>query len=109
MPYQGTVNGKIVDGIADAVTSVAGKKTAVEAKFVDDWSTSLRNPASPVGSKPWAVSEQQNMVNQAIKYSSGFEGGVIYHTNSAELAAHYSQAFKNAGMTNFKFVITPVK
>jgi filamentous hemagglutinin len=105
--YKTVVDGQRVNGIADTVTSVAGKQTAVEAKFVEDWATSLRNPSSPVGNKPWAISEQQAMVNQAAKYSSGFEGGVIYHTNSTELAAYYSQAFKDAGITNFKFVITP--
>jgi filamentous hemagglutinin len=56
-----------------------------------------------------SAAEQQAMVSQAAKYSSGFEGGVIYHTNSAELATYYSQVFKDAGITNFKFVITPVK
>jgi len=105
--YSTLVNGQEVNGIADTVTSVAGKQTAVEAKFVEDWATSLRNPASPVGNKPWAISEQQAMVNQATKYSSYFDGGVIYHTNSTELAAYYSQVFKDAGITNFKFVITP--
>jgi hypothetical protein len=105
--YSTLVNGQEVNGIADTVTSVAGKQTAVEAKFVEDWATSLRNPASPVGNTPWAISEQQAMVNQATKYSSYFDGGVIYHTNSTELAAYYSQVFKDAGITNFKFVITP--
>jgi hypothetical protein len=107
--YTATVNGQTVNGIADGVTSFVGRPTAIEAKYVGSWSESIRNPASPIGSKPWAVAEQQAMVNQAAKYSSGFEGGVIYHTNSVELATHYSQVFKNAGITNFKFVITPVK
>lgn len=49
------------------------------------------------------------MVEQAKKYSSGFEGGVIYHTNSQELASQYSKAFTEAGVANFKFVITLVK
>ena len=62
-----------------------------------------------IGNKPWAIAEQQAMVNQAAKYSSYFPGGAIYHTNSAEFAAHYSQVSKDAGITNFKFVITPVK
>jgi hypothetical protein len=30
------------------VTIVNGQRTAVEAKFVEDWGSSLRNPASPV-------------------------------------------------------------
>jgi filamentous hemagglutinin len=47
------------------------------------------------------------MIDQASKYSAGFEGGVIYHTNSTELVAHYTEVFNNAGITNFRFVITP--
>lgn len=62
-----------------------------------------------MGSKPWSAAEQTKMVDQAKKYSSGFEGGVIYHTNSPELASYYSKVFTDAGVTNFKFLITPVK
>jgi YD repeat-containing protein len=105
--FTALVNGEEVNGVADMVTSVAGQQTAVEAKYVDDWSTSIRNPNSPNGSEPWAVAEQQNVIDQAAKYSSGFEGGVIYHTNSQDFANYYSQAFSNAGITNFRFVITP--
>lgn len=50
------------------------KPTAIEAKFVDNWSTSLRNPESVTGSKPWAIAEQQKMVDQAKKYTAGFAG-----------------------------------
>jgi filamentous hemagglutinin len=108
-PYTTTVNGQTVSGIADGVITAGGQTTAIEAKFVGNWSESIRNPASPIGNTPWAIAEQQAMVNQAAKYTSYFEGGVIYHTNSAELATYYSQVFKDAGITNFKFVITPVK
>lgn len=91
------------------MTIFNGQRTAVEAKFVEDWGSSLRNPTSPVASKPWSAAEQTKTVGQAKKYSSGFEGGVIYHTNSPELANHCSQVFTDAGVKNFKFVITPVK
>ncbi|KVM84608.1 filamentous hemagglutinin N-terminal domain-containing protein [Burkholderia stagnalis] len=107
--YTAIVDGRRVSGIADDVTTVNGKLTAVEAKFVDDWSTSMRNPNSPNGTTPWALAEQQTMVAQAQKYSAGFDGGVVYHTNSPQLAAYYSKVFGNAGITNFKFVITPTK
>ena len=107
--YTTIVNGQRVNGVADNVTIVNGQRTAVEAKFVEDWGSSLRNPASSVGSKPWSTAEQTKMVDQANKYSSGFEGGVIYHTNSPELASHYSKIFNESGVKNFKFVITPVK
>ncbi len=49
------------------------------------------------------------MVAQAKKYSAGFEGGVVYHTNSPDLAAYYSKVFSDAGIKSFKFVITPVR
>jgi len=107
--FEAIIDGKVLNGVADEVAMIGGKRTAVEAKFVEDWSASLRNPTSPTGSKPWSVAEQTKMVDQAKKYSSGFEGGVVYHTNSAELASHYSKIFTEAGVTNFKFVITPVK
>ncbi|HXR90212.1 MAG TPA: hypothetical protein VN750_08015 [Steroidobacteraceae bacterium] len=105
--YTAVVDGELVRGVADAVTTVDGVDTAVEAKYVADWTQSLRNPDSPAGDLPFAVSEQQAMVDQAAKYSAGFEGGVIYHTNSVDLANYYSQAFNEAGITNFRFVITP--
>lgn len=81
--YEALVDGQWVDGVADNVVQIGGKNTAIEAKYVDDWAVSLRNPLSPNGTKPWALAEQQKMLNQA-------------------------QKFKNAGITNFEFVITPV-
>lgn len=51
--------------LADDVVIVGDKKMAIEAKYVDDWGASIRNPTSPNGSKPWAVAEQQNMVTAA--------------------------------------------
>ena len=104
--YEAIVDGKLVSGVADNVAVVAGKNTAIEAKFVDDWATSIRNPASPAGARPWAKAEQANMVEQAKKYSAAFDQ-VIFHTNSPELAAQYTKMFQDAGVANFKFVITP--
>ena len=106
--FRTVVDGKIVNGVADDVAIIGGKKTAVEAKFVENWDDSLRNPASQAGLKPWSIAEQTVMVDQAKKYSSGFDGGVVYHTNSPELASYYSKLFTDAGITKFKFVITPV-
>ena len=99
--------GQWVDGVADNVVQIGGKNTAIEAKYVDDWAASLRNPLSLNGTKPWALAEQRKMLNQAQKYNSAFNQ-IIYHTNSVELANYYSDMFKNAGITNFEFVITPV-
>ena len=107
--FSAIVDGQRVNGIADDVVTIDGLPTAVEAKLVDDWATSLRNPDSPVGQQHWAQAEQQAMINQARRYDAGFEGGVIYHTNSPELAAHYSDAFREAGIENFDFVITPTQ
>jgi hypothetical protein len=105
--FTAIVNGEPVSGVADAVAEINGQNTAIEAKFVDNWATSLRNPNSPIGQTPFAIQEQQEVVNQAANYSAAFEGGVVYHTNSVEFANYYSNAFTNAGITNFKFVITP--
>ncbi|WP_277973265.1 hemagglutinin repeat-containing protein [Pantoea agglomerans] len=107
--YTTIISGKRVNGVADNVIIINGQRTAVEAKFVEDWGNSLRNPTSSVGSKPWSVAEQTKMLDQARKYSAAFEGGVIYHTNSPELADHYSKLFADAGVNKFKFIITPVE
>lgn len=101
------VDGAFVSGVADNVAVIGGKGTAVEAKFVDEWANSLRNPASPNGGRPWAVTEQRAMIDQARRYSAAFAGGAVYHTNSPELAAFYGQAFRDAGIENIRFVLTP--
>lgn len=72
--YTGIVDGLPVNGIADNVVD----GIAIEAKYVEDWEKSLRNP---LDTHPWAISEQQKLVNQAKKYSDAFDK-VIYHTNS---------------------------
>lgn len=104
--YEALVNGEWISGVADNVVTIDGKNVAVEAKFVEDWSASIRNPASKNGTRPWALTEQQTVIYQAMKYNAAFDN-VIYHTNSTELATHYSRAFSDAGVNNFKFVITP--
>ena len=105
--YTTIINGEIVSGVADNITKIGGKNTAIEAKYVKDWSKSIRNPNSKIGNKPFAIAEQQNMLSQAQKYSAAFPGGVTYHTNSPELASHYTKVFQDAGINNFKFEITP--
>ena len=102
------IDGQQVRGVADNVAEINGNLVAIEAKYVDNWAASLRNPASPEGGRPWAVAEQQKMIDQAVKYSRGFDQ-VIYHTNSPELANHYSPLFRRAGVNNFEFMITPAK
>jgi hypothetical protein len=91
--------------VADNVASIGGHNVAVEAKFVNDWAKSLRNPASAIGNKPFAVAEQAKMLEQARKYSAAFDE-VIYHSNSAELIAHYTKVFQDAGIPNFRFILT---
>ena len=105
--FEVMVNGVPKSYVADNVALIGGKRTAVEAKLVDDWANSLRNPASPIGAQPWAIKEQQKMIEQARQYSVNFKGGAIYHTNSPELAAFYGQAFRDAGIKNIRFVLTP--
>ena len=105
--FTALVDGVEEQGVADAVTTVNNVPTAVEAKFTGNWGSSIYNPGSPIGQAPFAQEAQQTMISQAATYSNGFEGGVIYHTNSPQLAAYYTQAFEQAGITNFQFVITP--
>lgn len=107
--YQTLVDGKMVSGVADDVTNIDGKLTAVEAKYVDDWTKSIRNPFGTIGSWSWSKTEQANVLAQAKKYSQAFEGGVIYHTNSVEFANYYSKVFAANGVKNVRFVITPIK
>ena len=101
--YTAIVDGQLVNGVADNVAVINGKNVAIEAKFVEDWNKSLRNP---LDTKPWAIAEQNKMLDQAKKYSNAFDE-VIYHTNSQELADHYSQVFSQNGITNVRFEITP--
>ncbi len=103
--YQAVVNGELVNGVADNVATIGGNSVAVEAKFVNNWATSIRNPASPVGGMPFAVEAQQQMLSQAQAYSAAFDQ-VIYHSNSPELIQYYSSVFNNASIKNFQFILT---
>ncbi|WP_261333333.1 hemagglutinin repeat-containing protein [Rhizobium leguminosarum] len=107
--YQTVIDGKIVNGVADDVTRIDGKLTAVEAKYVANWTKSIRNPFGSIGSWSWSKTEQAMMLAQAKKYSQAFAGGVIYHTNSVEFANYYSKVFLANGISNAKFLITPIK
>ncbi|WP_456320574.1 hemagglutinin repeat-containing protein [Rhizobium laguerreae] len=107
--YQTVIDGKIVNGVADAVTKIDGKPTAVEAKYVGNWTKSIRNPFGSIGSWSWSKTEQAKVLAQAKKYSQAFEGGVIYHTNSVEFANYYLKVFLANGITNVKFLLTPIK
>lgn len=105
--FSTVVNGERVSGVADGAAEIHGQDTAIESKYVGNWMRSLRNPAARAGKTNWGVREQARMVAQARKYSENFDGGVVYHTNSRELAAHYYRVFRSAGVTKFRFVITP--
>jgi hypothetical protein len=102
------VNGERVTGIPDTVAEIHEENTAVESKFVANWARSIRNPASRAGKTAWGRKAQEAMVAQARKYAANFKGGVVYHTNSRELAAYYYRVFRAAGITKFRFIITPV-
>ncbi|MEM7991965.1 RHS repeat-associated core domain-containing protein [Morganella morganii subsp. sibonii] len=103
--YTAIVDGKSVNGIADHVVNIDGKVTAIEAKYVDDWTKSIRNPESSIGKASFAIKEQQTVLAQAKKYSAAFDN-VIYHTNNADFAAHYNAIFKSAGLDNIIFTVT---
>lgn len=104
--YKSIVDGEEKEGVADAITTIDGKKTAVDAKYDKDWNSSIRNSNSKIGQKSFSKKEQNNMVIQAKKYTNSFPGGVIYHINSEELRDHYTKIFEEAGITNFQFKIT---
>jgi hypothetical protein len=103
-PFEVFLDGAWQSRRADSVTMVAGRETAVEAKYVDDWAKSLRNPAN---TEPWALAEQTKMLDQARGYSSHFDGGAVYHTNSVELATHWSKVFAENSLQNIRFIMTP--
>ena len=90
-------------GRADNVAEINGREMAIEAKYTDNWQKSPFNPESNL---PWAAAERARMVNQAKNYDAVFDG-IVYHTNSVELANYYSRIISEAGVSNFKFVITP--
>ena len=104
--YRAMIGGKQVNGIADRVVDINGRNVTIEAKYVKDWSKSIRNPNSKIGNKQFAIAEQQKMLLQAQKYSNAFDE-VIYHTNSQDLAIHYTKIFQDAGLSNVKINITP--
>ncbi len=95
------------DGSADAVTEIGDSRVAVDAKYVHDWSQSLRNPSSPIGNAHFAVKEQQAVVSQAVEYLDAFDS-VIYHSNSPEFIAHYTNTFRQNGidMSRVRFILT---
>jgi hypothetical protein len=100
------IDGKEIKGVADHVIMDEGKRVAIDAKYVDNWSESIRNPAY-TSNKPWLVTGgEREMIEQARKYSSHFDE-FRYHTNSPELAEHYTKVFNAEGIKNFKFIITP--
>lgn len=103
--YQTVVNGEFVNGVADNVVNIGGNSVAVEAKFVNSWSSSIRNPASAIGNRPFAIDAQAEVLSQAQKYSDAFDQ-VIYHSNSPEFIQHYSNVFQNADISNIQFILT---
>jgi hypothetical protein len=104
--FQVVIDGKLLSGVADNVVSIGGKRIAIEAKYVDAWVRSLRNPSSPIGAMSFSLDEQANMLLQARKYSSAFDE-VIYHSNSQELISYYEAIFKQHGLGNVRFIFTP--
>ena len=49
-------------GVADALTTIDGKKTAVDVKYDKDWNSSIRNSNSKIGQKSFNKNEQNNMI-----------------------------------------------
>ena len=99
-------NGQWATRQADNVVLIDGIDVAVEAKYVDEWARSIRNPEASVSKYFWAADEQAKMVGQARTYSNNFDR-VIYHTNSQELIDYYTRVFADEGIQGIKFVLTP--
>jgi filamentous hemagglutinin len=111
--YEASVAGRRASGLADNVTRIDGQSVAVEAKYVDDWATSIRNPKSPMAlgetferGRAIAKAERATTVFQARKLSNAFDRA-IYHTNSPELMQYYSRVFARYKLQNVDFVLTP--
>jgi len=103
--YQVVLDGTLVNGVADSVMQIGPKRIAIEAKYVENWTHSLRNPASSIGNKPFALKERATMLQQSRKYSAAFDE-VVYHSNSHELITYYSELFEQHGLKNIRFVHT---
>ncbi len=99
-------NGK--KGVADRIAIVNGERVAVEAKFTGDWASSIRNPQSKIGNRPFAVTEQLAVVNQTGEYLKAFDK-VHIHSNSQGFINHYRNVFSDSGldMSRISFFLTP--
>ena len=87
------------------VEDVDGNPVAIEAKYTDNWDNSIYNPNSPIGDRSFAAEARQAQVDQLVAYSENFPQ-TVYHTNSEELAAYYTQRLLEQGIDNVTFVIT---
>jgi RHS repeat-associated protein len=107
--FEVLLDGQPSRGIADHAMSQNGVEIAVEAKYVGNWSTSIRNPRSPLARGDYgsfgrniAKAEREKMVMQARRYSAYFDE-VIYHSNSPELIRYYSRLFRHYNLSNVRF------
>lgn len=98
-------DGRISTRYPDQSVYINGESVAIDAKYVDDWTTSPSNPDSFVSALNGGSQVNKNIA-QAIRYSDTFDQ-IVYHTNSRAFADYYSKAFSDASITNIKFVITP--
>jgi hypothetical protein len=90
------VNGN--DRIADAIIDADGQQVPYEAKYITNgWENSPYNPASELGSMPWAASLPDGLVNQASDYIDYF-GGAVYRSNSQECLDYLNDLFVNHGV-----------
>ncbi|MEM9185210.1 MAG: RHS repeat-associated core domain-containing protein [Planctomycetota bacterium] len=103
---EGVLDGKAFKLQADDVAKIGKTQVAIEAKFCSDWGESIYNPASKVGQRPFTARLRAGQVQQARQYAAKFQW-VIYHTNDADLMRYYSAQFREAGITNFRFILTP--
>jgi len=111
--YKAIVDGELHEGVADNVVREGNRSVAIEAKYVRNWETSIRNPNSPISlgqrfekGAEFAAAERSRIILQARKYSDAFSE-VIYHSNSQEFIEHYSRVFADHGLHNIRFRLFP--
>lgn len=107
--FETMLDGMVVRGRTDHLHIVDGNVTVIEAKYTDNWMVTPRNPRSRISSEPWFPDERAQMIAQAIKYTSFYEYGIVYHTNSVQFARYYSKVFDEIGIKDYSFVITPTE
>ena len=91
---------KLGDKVPDGIMG----DTALEVKYVDDFSVSPRNPDYKI---PYPNKLAEDDIAQAKKYDDAFADGVLWVTNSPDLASIYTSTFNAISLTKSRVVVIP--